>query len=45
MERGRDANIEKHENRFADMERREGSGWDAEAREMVAHARFAEQGG
>ena len=27
-ERGRDANIENHENRFADMERREGSGGD-----------------
>ena len=27
LESGRDANIENHENRFADIEAREGSGW------------------
>ena len=30
--RGRNANIENHENRFADMETRESSGWNAGAR-------------
>jgi hypothetical protein len=32
MESARDANIENNENRFADMERREKSGWPAGAR-------------
>ena len=31
-ESGRDANIENQGNRFADIERREGCGWDAGAR-------------
>ena len=32
MERGRDANIENHENHFAAIETREGGGWNAGAR-------------
>ena len=32
LESGRDANIENHGNRFADIGKRERSGWDAGAR-------------
>ena len=39
---GRDVGIEKHENRFADIERREGCGWDAGAREVRPLERIKE---
>ena len=41
-ERGRDANIENHENRFADMERREGCGWEETTWTMQKHPGFGQ---
>ena len=38
----RDAKIENNENRFADMEKREGCGWDAGAQAYVSAAKDAE---